>query len=771
MTRHIGIGLTLALALAAALPAQAQNAVNGEKLFTTPAVSGQLSCSNNACHGNLTNPQNRIVNGIQASAINSATMRVAQMRFLEGQLSAAQFNDLAAYIAGKLGGTPTYMSVAAMPVPTLSTASLSFGTLDLLVTSAPQTITVTNAASATAPLALGAISTTAGSDFSVTGGTCKTGDNVPVGSSCTVVLTFTPTLQGTRSGQLSVFHNGSAQVSTVSLTGSGTGDAPMVSVTPPTLSFSQTVGATSSALSVQIANPGKVALQLSSLSLTGPNASDFAIASSGTCTAGGSLAAGANCTVALTFTPSATGQRSASLVIGHNGMGGTSTVALNGSGNSTPQPGLSLDANRLDLGDQVVGTLGSPHTLTVFNNGQAALSISSIAVQGNQASEFGLGGTCAVGTPVAAQQSCTVTVALTPSALGTRAATLAVASNAPVGTMSVALSGNGVPTPSPLVQLSQAGLNFGTVTIGSSSAARTVVLTNTGSSALDLTSISTSSADFSVTHNCPTQLPVGQACSLSVVFKPSGAILSETLIIVSNAASSPNSIVLNGQGTSTSLPVLDWGEGSAPLAFDTTAVGAASTAALRTLVNRGPDTVTLSAFTIAGTDASSFVVGGGTCAVGAKLAANASCTLGLRFAPSVLGARSALLQVSTTGSNPPELTMSGTGEGHVTVQAQAPVTAEPTALDYRSSALVTGTRSAPLQVRITNNGSTDTTLKAVTSSAGFVVRPASGRDACPGVDAGARRLVHGRRGVRAHHRGSDKRQAERDHHGRPDHER
>jgi trimeric autotransporter adhesin len=658
-------------------------------------------------------------------------MRVAQMRFLEGKFSAAQFNDLAAYIAGKLGGTPSYMDVTAMPVPMVSASSMNFGAIDLLVTSATQTLTVTNAASATAPLALGAISTTSGSDFSVAGGSCKTGDSIPVGSSCTVLLTFTPTMSGTRSGQLNVFHNGSAQVSTVSLTGTGAGEAPVVSITPSALSFSQTVGTTSSALSLQIANTGKASLQLSSLSFTGTHANDFALTSAGTCAAGGTLAGGASCTASVTFTPGAAGQRSASLVIGHNGMGGSSTVTLSGSGNSTPQPGLALDANRLDLGDQVVATPGTARTLTLVNNGQAALSLNSITVQGSQASEFSLGGTCAVGTPVAVQQSCTIAVTLTPTALGARTATLAIASNAPVGTVNVALAGTGVPTPTPVVQLSQAGLNFGTVTIGSNSAARTVVLTNAGTSALSLSSIAASSADFRVTHDCPASLPAGEACTLSVVFSPNSAVLSEALVIRSNAASSPNSIVLNGLGTSTSLPVIDWTEGSAPLAFDTTAVGAASTATLRTLVNRGPGSVKLSAFTIAGTDASSFVVSGGTCAAGTTLAANASCTVGLRFAPSALGARQALLQVSTTGSNPPELTMSGTGEGHAV--AQASVTTEPAVLDYRSGTLVTGTRSAPLEVRITNSGGTDSTLKAVTTTAGFVVRPASGSDACPGV--------------------------------------
>lgn len=108
-----------ALVLAAA-GARAQDAANGEQLYTKAQVSGKLSCSANACHGRTDNPQNRIFFGLQAANIKAATQRVAQMRFLENRLGDAQFNDVAAYLAGKLGGTPGYLQVVAMPVPVLA---------------------------------------------------------------------------------------------------------------------------------------------------------------------------------------------------------------------------------------------------------------------------------------------------------------------------------------------------------------------------------------------------------------------------------------------------------------------------------------------------------------------------------------------------------------------------------------------------------------------------------------------------------------------------
>lgn len=729
--RLVLAALAAALALAAA-GARAQDAANGELLYTRSQVSGKLSCSANACHGRTDNPQNRIFFGLQAANIKAATQRVAQMRFLENQLGDAQFNDLAAYLAGKLGGTPGYLQVVAMPVPVLSPASLNFGAVDQLTTSPTQTLTVRNAANASAPLSLGTIGTSAGSDYRVAGGTCKSGDNLPVGSSCTVLVAFTPSAGGTRSGQLSVAHNGAAGASTVPLTGIGIGSSPVITLSPPALSWSQTVGTTSSDLRVLIGNTGSGALRLSTLTISGPHAAEFTLTPNADCAAGTTLASGQSCGVMLRFAPGSAGTREATLTIAHNALGGSSTITLTGFGNSTPLPGLLLDAARIDLGDQVASTRSAERVLNLINNGQAELLLTGLGVGGTRAGEFALGGSCAVGTPVPAQGSCTIAVSVTPADLGPREALLTIRSNAPAGSASVTLAANGVPEPAPAIGLSQAALGFGTVAIGASSAARTVVLSNTGNAALALAGIAASSADFGVTHDCPPSLASGASCSIEVVFRPSAATVSEVLVIRSDAASSPNNIVLTGQGSSSALPVLDWAEGSSPVAFAHAQVGAATEPVLRTLVNRGPGQARLATLAVAGADAGSFVIGGGTCRAGSTLAANARCTVGVRFAPAALGARSATLQVGTDGSNPPELPLAGTGEGFAAVQR--PMSAEPAALDYRGGGTVTtGTRSPALSLRIVNDSTATSTLSAVTTSAGFVLETAAGSDACPGV--------------------------------------
>lgn len=717
----------------AAAPAWAQDAANGQVLYTMPIVSGQPSCGSSACHGPLTNPQNRIFNGGTANTIKSATRFQAQMRFLETRLTDAQYNDLAAYIARELALTPVYLPVAAQPSPTLTPASVNFGAVNVMSAAPAQTFTVGNAAGAAAPLVLGAIATTAGSDYALAGGTCAAGQSLAAGSSCTVMVGFTPTAAGTRSGQLSVAHNGSAGSSTASLTGSGATVTPVAALTPTTLSFAQTLGTTSDPLRVMVSNTGTGALRLTAVRLAGTNASDFAlVADAAACAAGASIAAGQSCPIDVRFTPGAQGARSGTLVVEHNAAGGMSSVTLAGTGNSTPQPGLQVDVTSLDLGSQPVGTAGTPRTITVTNNGQAELRLSRIAVAGATASSFNLAGTCAVNTPVAARASCTVTVAFAPTATGAVTGSLELASNAATPLVSVALRGTGAAAPMPAVSVAPAALSFGTVTIGTPSAARTLRLTNSGTAALQLAGLASSSSQFALSHDCTPSLAAGASCLLRVVFTPTGTTASAMLRIDSNAQGSPLNIALTGSGSTTALPVLDWTEGSAPLAFANATVGGSSTPLVRTLVNRGPGSATLTTLTVAGADPGAFVLGGGSCTVGAVLAVNGSCTVNVRFSPSTAGTRSALLQALSNGAAAPELALAGTGAG--SAASSGSLMAEPGALDYRSAEVISGKLSDPLTVSLVNQGMTPTTLMSVTVSRGFVLLTPNGEpNRCPGV--------------------------------------
>jgi len=710
--------------------AWAQSATNGETVYGRTIVSGVKSCL--ACHGT---PQEDpvIARGANAAKIKAAVMSQARMMPLNGFISDSEFNDLAAYIGKTLGLTPTYLAVTAAPGVSLSTTTLSFASQNVGTTSTAQTVTVSNAANATAAIAFTGISTTAGSDFAVSGGTCSTSAMVAAGGSCTVSVTFRPGAAGTRNGTLTLAHNGANGKSEVSLSGNGVSTTPAVSVSPSALTFSSVVGTAASPLRSTISNTGSGNLVLSSLTFGGTNASDFSLAGSSTCAANTSIAGGSSCVVDVVFTPGATGSRSATLTVAHNATGSPTGIALVGTGTSVPQPGIALDATSLDLGNQVVEMQSAARTLTLTNSGAAALTLGSLTLAGADPASFVLGGTCTAGSSVAARGTCSITVAMKPLTLGTKTAVLNIASNAPTGTVAVALRGVSVRTPAPEVGLSQASLDFGTVTFGVPSIARTVTLTNIGTAAMSVTRIASTSTEFAVTHNCPASLAVAASCVISVTFTPVSANAAESVFITTNAISSPNSIVLTGLGTRATLPTLAWQPAASALSFASTVVGVTSASQSLTLVNRGPGAALISSLGVAGADAASFAVGAGsTCRAGVSLDVNASCTVVVSFVPGSTGAKTANLQVASNGTPPGDVILSGSGASPST--GSGTITVSPTTLDFSSIGVVAGQTSSSLTVSVSNGSAASVTVSRIAVSGQFsIVSASSGNCASSGV--------------------------------------
>jgi regulation of enolase protein 1 (concanavalin A-like superfamily) len=144
---------------------------------------------------------------------------------------------------------------------------------------------------------------------------------------------------------------------------------PAVSLSPSSLAFpSQTVNTTSAARSVTVGNTGTAPLVVQSATVAGPQASEFSIAADG-CT-GATVAPGANCVVQVRFRPSATGTRSASLVLSDNAPTSPQTVPMSGTGASAPS-GLPSPWSASDIG--AVGVPGtsaySSGTFTVSGSG------------------------------------------------------------------------------------------------------------------------------------------------------------------------------------------------------------------------------------------------------------------------------------------------------------------------------------------------------------------------------------------------------------------
>src|SRR5439155_723450 len=191
-------------------------------------------------------------------------------------------------------------------------------------------------------------------------------------------VTFTPTASGARTGTLSLADNagGSPQIMTLS----GNGTAPGVGLAPTSLDFgNQLLATTSTPMTVTLTNTGAAALTINSFAPSG----DFAATSTGASDIGrGScrLAVGANCTIDVTFTTTASCVGTGSLSLADNAGGSPQIMMLSGNG---PAPAVGLAPTSLGFGNQLLATTSTAMTVTLTNTGTAALTINSFAPSGD----------------------------------------------------------------------------------------------------------------------------------------------------------------------------------------------------------------------------------------------------------------------------------------------------------------------------------------------------------------------------------------------------
>ena len=214
-----------------------------------------------------------------------------------------------------LGGTGTTAKLSPTP--------LGFGPVALGVTSAVKKVTLTNLGTTTLTITSIAVTGTEAADFPETATTC--GSSLAAAASCTVSLTFKPSTTGARSANLTVTDNASGSPQQVPLSGIGT----TAKLSTTSLSFgSVTVGTTSAVKTVTLTNVGTTTITITGVTIAGTSPGDFAQAN----TCGSSLAAAASCTISVTFKPTTTGTRSATLKVTDNAAGSPQPVTLSGSG-------------------------------------------------------------------------------------------------------------------------------------------------------------------------------------------------------------------------------------------------------------------------------------------------------------------------------------------------------------------------------------------------------------------------------------------------------
>jgi hypothetical protein len=224
----------------------------------------------------------------------------------------------------------------------------------------------------------------------------------------------------------------------------------------------------------------------------------------------------------------------------------------------------------------------------------------------------------------------------------------------------------------PVVVLSANALKFESQAQGTASLPQRILIANTGTADLLISSISLggeNAGDFSETHTCaapPAAVAAGAHCEIQIIFKPrTSGDLSASVNISDNGSGSPRSVTLGGH-SGVPVPVVTLSP--ATLAFGNQAMGTSSKVQTIVLSNTGSAILNINtAIAVAGSASTEFHLQktSAACPDGTgQLAPGASCAIGVIFAPVTAGPKSAQVVVVDDAANSPQaVTMSGVGSG------------------------------------------------------------------------------------------------------------
>jgi uncharacterized repeat protein (TIGR03803 family) len=408
---------------------------------------------------------------------------------------------------GKTSCCGVVFEVLREPFVTLSPASLSFGNQTLNIAS-PSQVTLTNSGNLPLDITTTQITGTNASEFANQTNSCSSSVVAPH-TTCTISISFTPTALGSQTAALSITDNapGSPQLLPIS----GSGVLPAVVLSPTSLSFgNQTSGSASSPQMISLANNGLGTLIITSLGITGASGTEFP--QTNNCPS--SLAPSSGCGISVTFSPNAIGSASASLTVVDNAPGSPQTLSLTGTGVT----GISVSPATITFPNQYVGTSGLPQTVTVANNGNAVLTVNSVAAS---SADFAPLSSC--GSPLQPGANCSIGVFFDPTTSGTRNGTLTITDTAAGSPQTVTLTG--------------VGEDF--------------LMASSSSSTATVTAGQTASYQISISPGGGFSQPVTLSCSGAPPH--STCALSSTSITLNGSSSVPVSVTVSTTGNSASL--------------------------------------------------------------------------------------------------------------------------------------------------------------------------------------------------------------------------
>lgn len=563
-----------------------------------------------------------------------------------------------------------------------------FGNVNIGASSAPQTFTIRNLG--TAELTNLAITTDGANstDFAVSG---LTATALAPGASTSIQIVFKPTAAGTRNANVHVTSNDVDESPYhIALTGTAVAvpeitlfRAENVELTDSAsvVSFGTVnLGTTGASQTITIKNPGSAALTGLAIVTTGDHPSDFVISAPSVST----LAPGASTTFTIAFHPGADGSRSAVLHLASNDADENPfDFELEGMGAAVPLPAILTSGDTWvttgtvsqNLGGILLGTTGTPVTITLKNLGTAVLSGLNIVPDGVNASDFTVDSLAE--NSLAPGASTTFHVTLKPSAAGTRSAAIHFTSNEIANfPFDIALSGNAIIVPEIAVSLASGGdltsgngtSAFGETTVGVSGESKSFTIKNLGTANLTNLTIFITGADFSASPLAKTTLAPGASTTFNVSFTPSAAGSRSAVLRIASNDADENPFILNLAGSGMALPTIaiksengaNLIDGSAVIDFGTFTLGNKSKKMTFTVSNLTAAQLTGMTLVANGLNAADFSI---TSLKSKSLPPQSNTSFTVTFKPSSIGTRLAAVHISSGIPGDPafDIVLTGTG--------------------------------------------------------------------------------------------------------------
>jgi hypothetical protein len=440
---------------------------------------------------------------------------------------------------------------------------------------------------------------------------------------------------------------------------------------------------------VTLTSSGNAPLDINTITIAG---TPFSV---GTLSLPTTLQPGQQLTVNVTYEPTTAEADAGTLTVTSNDPSGPATVSLGGNGTAVPTPQLTVNPTALNFGNTPVNVpLTKPVTLT--STGTAAVTISAATVSGTGFSVSG----ATFPVTLNPNQTLTLQVQFDPTTAGAATGQLTINSNSTTGgTATVALSGNGTVTTTPQLTVNPTAVNFGDTQVNVP-VTQPVTLTSTGTAAVTISAATVSGAGFSVSGTTfPVTLNPNQSVTLQVQFNPASAGTASGQLTINSDSTTGGitKVALSGNGTVATTAQLTVSASS--LSFGNVAVNSTATLPL-TLSSSGTAPVTINAATLSG---AGFADSGATFPV--TLNPNQAVTLQVEFDPSVSGAATGQLKITSNSSSGATIIVQLSGTGTVATTPQLLVSASslpfgnvPVGSTETQSLTLTSSGTAPVTV-------------------------------------------------------------------------